>query len=160
MIVQFTQLFQDRLTYWSPKTSRSLSNSWRKMIAAGRMIPASTWTPRMIVCRGAFGIQHQARGREPGPAQIIEPQALIGHAALLEKELPGSDGRAHDRNDQEGVAGAHPPGGIGGHERVVEELAPRDPQVPAHDQPDNVEQAEADHHALSAPIARGEDEPD
>jgi hypothetical protein len=97
---------------------------------------------------------------EPLPLQIGKPQALIGHAALLEEQLPGGDGRSDDRNDEEDVARAHPLGWIDRHERVVEELAPRDSQVPAHHQPYRIEQTHEHHHPLPAPIARGEDDPD
>src|SRR5262249_759565 len=66
-------------------------------------------------------------GGEAGPAEIAEPQALVGDAALLEEELPGGDGRADDGDEEEDEAGTEAPGGIGRHEGVVEELPTRDP---------------------------------
>src|SRR5580700_6617159 len=56
MMVQFTQLFQGLFAY-SPRSSLSFSKSCRKMMADGRITPASTCTPRIISCSGARGIR-------------------------------------------------------------------------------------------------------
>src|ERR1019366_8245041 len=53
MMDQFTQLFQGLFAY-SPRSSLSFNKSCRKMMAEGNITPASTCTPRMISCSGAF----------------------------------------------------------------------------------------------------------
>ena len=41
---------------------------------------------------------------ELGELQVLEPQLLVGDAALLEEELPWRDGRPDDRDDHENEA--------------------------------------------------------
>ncbi len=55
MIDQLIQLFQGRLTQRSPSRARSLSRSWRKMMADGRTRPAKTCTLTMTSCSGRWG---------------------------------------------------------------------------------------------------------
>ena len=57
MIDQLIQLFQGRLTQRSPRSARSLSRSWRKMMAEGRTRPAKTCTLTMTSWSGRRGMR-------------------------------------------------------------------------------------------------------
>ena len=90
---------------------------------------------------------------QPRPLQVGKTQPFLRHAALLEEELPRSNGRAYNSDDQEDQAAGDAAEGHGGNQRVARHGGPAGMHQEGQDKPDQVQQAERDDGALPAKIA-------
>jgi hypothetical protein len=128
-----------------------------------------------VVVVGEGSGEHHGSGYEDGedgadesvearPLEVGEAEALFGYAALLEEELPRSDGSADDGDDEEdeiaGAAGFVPEGRERGDEGAGEGLVPVWMEQGGGDEPGDVDEAEDDDDALPAAVAAGGDEGD
>src|SRR6185312_3277917 len=112
----------------------------------------------------AAGDEHRKAGAnkrvEAGPLEVFKAKTLFSDAALLEEELPRSDGRADDSDDQEDQISRDLAAAEGRNKCARGGFVPHRVKQRGADEPCEVEQAQHDDDALPAAIASGGDKAD
>ena len=103
------------------------------------------------------GEHHDDRAHEGVGPLVVDParrDPLVDDVRLLEEELPGGDGRAHDSDDQEHGGGVEAPLHTRGHEALEEGPGRRVAHERQRDHQE-IDHDEDEHEPLPAPEASG-----